>query len=72
MALMEPDSSSVKDKEDLGYLEHAQVPRKHRTPVERQQALKAALEIDPGVTRWSSRAIQVWFSSGIAESALNF
>jgi hypothetical protein len=42
--------------------EHAEIPRQRgapRTPLERQIALKAALEVDPGVTRFSFRAIQV-------------
>lgn len=30
-----------------------------KTPLERQNALNAALKVDPGVKRWSSRALQV-------------
>lgn len=37
-------------------------PISKRTPLERQQALKAALEVDPGVKRWSLRAMQVGFT----------
>lgn len=42
--------------------EHAETPRQRgapRTPIERQIALKTALEVDPGVSRFSLRAIQV-------------
>jgi hypothetical protein len=39
--------------------EHAETLPVPKTPQERQIALKAALEIDPGVTRFSWRAFQV-------------
>lgn len=60
MAEKRSGSHSSIEKETA--LEHAEAPRQRgapRTPMERQIALKAALEVDPGVTRFSLRAIQV-------------
>ncbi|KAJ8691523.1 hypothetical protein PTI98_011086 [Pleurotus ostreatus] len=41
-------------------------PIPKRTPLERQQALKAALEVDPGVKRWSLRAMQMYLVTLVA------
>jgi hypothetical protein len=52
------DSRSSIDKDTP---EHVPVETRlsPKTPEERQIALKAALEVDPGVARFSSRAFQV-------------
>ncbi|KAF8895382.1 CobB/CobQ-like glutamine amidotransferase domain-containing protein [Infundibulicybe gibba] len=55
------NSSSSDDKaevEHVGVTSSLRVQR--RTPLEQQNALKAALLVDPGVTRWSLRAFQMY------------
>ncbi|KAF8655480.1 hypothetical protein AX16_003038 [Volvariella volvacea WC 439] len=64
MARSHPDrhSNSSFDKAEAE-ITHIDVPiRKSppKSPLERQAALKAALEVDPGVGRWSLRAIQMY------------
>ncbi|KAF9468534.1 general substrate transporter [Collybia nuda] len=54
-------SSIEKEKEITpGHEETLRQRGAPRTPMERQIALKAALEVDPGVTRFSLRAIQMY------------
>lgn len=60
------DSKPSIDKESslINDIQHTdEIRSSPRTPLERQQALKAALEVDPGVKRWSLRAMQVRISS---------
>ncbi|KAF5382700.1 hypothetical protein D9615_002928 [Tricholomella constricta] len=48
------------DKETHEYLDTTRVRGQPMTPMERQIALKAALEVDPGVSRFSLRAFQIY------------
>ncbi|GLB38423.1 putative general substrate transporter [Lyophyllum shimeji] len=60
MAGSKDGSHSSIEKEKIEHSEHARVRGQPRTPLERQVALKAALEVDPGVARFSLRAFQMY------------
>lgn len=59
MAGSKEGSHSSIEKERTEHVDDMPKHKEPKTPMERQIALKAALEVDPGVTRFSLRAFQV-------------